>query len=95
MTRSTARLVAAIVLAAVVTLGCASSLPQRRPGSDITLPSSPTRRAIQALATSCDRDKESPSGTARAKDAVDCGGANTDTVAVNDPQRTSTSPKTP
>jgi hypothetical protein len=94
MTRSTARLVVTVSLGILIA-GCAAGLPQRRPGSDITLPDSPTRRAIQALATSCDRDKESPSGTPRAKDAVDCGGANTDTVAVNDPQRTSTSPKTP
>jgi hypothetical protein len=92
--RSATRLAVAIVLGAF-TLACATALPHRRAGSDITLPDSPARRALQALASPCDRPTDSLSVTARAKDVVGCGGASTDTVAANDPQRTSTSPKTP
>jgi hypothetical protein len=79
----------------LLTLGCVTGLPHRRTGSDITLRDSPARQAIQGLARSCDPDSNSPSATAGGKNVVDCGGVNTDTVAVNDPQRTSTSPKTP
>jgi hypothetical protein len=93
-TRRTALLVATAGLG-VLTLGCATGLPYMRPGSNITLRDSPARQALQALVTRCDRATASPSGATSARDVVDCGRANTRTVAANDPQRPSTSGKMP
>jgi hypothetical protein len=85
----------AAVSVGALALGCATGLPYRRAGSDITLRDSPTRQVVQTLVMQRDRATRSLSGTTSARNLVDGGSANIDTAAVNDPQRISTNVKTP
>jgi len=45
--------VAAVVLAGLLTTACLPGMPRRVPGSDITLPESPDQRLLGALTSMC------------------------------------------
>jgi hypothetical protein len=84
----------AVVTSGVALLGgCATGLPHRRPGSDITVRETGESRALRYFLAPCDRPADSVS--VRPRDTVDCGRTMPDTAAVRDPQKTGSAPTTP
>jgi hypothetical protein len=72
--------------------GCVAGLPQRRPGSNITLPKPETSALVDLLMGGCDTPTEAPAN--RARDVVDCKRTRTTGGTVSDP-RPVDAPKSP
>lgn len=89
---SLAHRVAAGVAVAAMLQGCVAGLPQRRPGSNVTLPKPETSALVDLLMGGCDTPTEAPAN--RAKDLVDCKRTNTTGGTVSDP-RPVDAPKSP
>lgn len=85
------RIVVAVAFAALLQ-GCAAGMPQRRPGSNITLPKPETSALVDLLMGGCDTPTEAPAN--RAKDVVDCTRTQTTGGTVSDP-RPVDAPKSP
>lgn len=85
------RVVVAIAFAALLQ-GCVAGLPQRRPGSNITLPKPETSALVDLLMGGCDTPTEAPANGAR--DVVDCKRTRTTGGTVSDP-RPVDAPKSP
>lgn len=75
-----------VISAATLLGGCGTGMPQRRSGSDVTLPPSMETRVLRALVSPCDATADSTG--VRARNVVDCGLAKPRTATVPDPQRT-------
>lgn len=85
------RVVVGVAVAAMLQ-GCVAGMPQRRPGSNITLPKPETSALVDLLMGGCDTPTEAPAN--RAKDLVDCKRTNTTGGTVSDP-RPVDAPKSP
>lgn len=85
------RVVAGVAVAALLQ-GCAAGMPQRRPGSNITLPKPETSALVDLLMGGCDTPTEAPVN--RAKDVVECKRTKTTGGTASDP-RPMDAPKTP
>lgn len=85
------RVIVCVALAALLQ-GCAAGLPQRRPGSNITLPKPETSALVDLLMGGCDTPTEAPAN--RARDVVDCKRTKTTGGTVSDP-RPVDAPKSP
>jgi hypothetical protein len=85
------RVVAGVAVAALLQ-GCAAGMPQRRPGSNITLPKPETSALVDLLMGGCDTPTEAPAN--RAKDVVECKRTKTTGGTASDP-RPMDAPKTP
>ena len=85
------RVVVAIAFAALLQ-GCVAGLPQRRPGSNITLPKPETSALVDLLMGGCDTPTEAPAN--RAKDVAECKRTKTTGGTVSDP-RPVDAPKAP
>ena len=72
--------------------GCVAGMPQRRPGSNITLPKPETNALVDLLMGGCDTPTEAPAN--RARDVVDCKRTRTTGGTVSDP-RPVDAPKSP
>ena len=82
----------AVALSGVVVLaGCTAGMPQRRPGSNITLPRPAGSDLLRTLLLPCD---ESADVKDRARAVVDCK-RSLDPRPVSDPQRTASAPMAP
>ena len=80
------------VALAVLLQGCGAGLPQRRPGSNITLPKPETNALVDLLMGGCDTPTEAPAN--RAKDVVECKRTKNSGGTVSDP-RPVDAPKAP
>ena len=85
------RVVAAVAFAALFQ-GCVAGMPQRRPGSNITLPKPEASALVDLLMGDCDTPTEAPAN--RAKDVVDCKRTKTTGGTASDP-RPVDAPKSP
>ena len=85
------RVVAGVALAALLQ-GCVAGMPQRRPGSNITLPKPETNALVDLLMGGCDTPTEAPAN--RAKDVVECKRTKNTGGTVADPRPVDT-PKSP
>ena len=72
--------------------GCVAGMPQRRPGSNMTLPKPETSALVDLLMGECDTPTEAPAN--RAKDVVECKRTKNTGGTVSDP-RPADAPKTP
>jgi hypothetical protein len=80
------------VAVAALLQGCLAGMPQRRPGSNITLPKPETSALVDLLMGECDTPTEVPAN--RAKDVVECKRTKTTGGTASDP-RPVDAPKTP
>lgn len=77
---------------AAVLQGCFAGMPQRRPGSNITLPKPETNALVDLLMGGCDTPTEAPAN--RAKDVVECKRTKNTGGTASDP-RPVDAPKSP
>ena len=85
------RVVMACAVAALLQ-GCVAGMPQRRPGSNVTLPKPETSVLVDVLMGGCDTPTEAPAN--RARDVVDCKRTKSTGGTVSDP-RPVDAPKSP
>jgi hypothetical protein len=91
--RAFASRLAIFIAATTLVGGCTTGLPQRRPGSNTTLPQSSETRLLRALISPCDATADSV--PVRARNVVDCGLAKPEKPGLREPQRTGPAQQAP